>query len=608
MMRKLIWLIFPAHLLIILITMAGLAWYGSIALKDFYLQELDTDLSDRAYMLRPYVDAFVGQKDAASLKKFCTVSGNESATRITIIDPQGKVLADSDEDPDVMENHQNRPEIVEAMSGNKGKSLRFSRTLQTRMLYVAIPLSGVGGKQGPGAIAGVLRVSVPATAINRILQSIRGRMLAGSAGIILLAALVALLVSRHISRPLEIMKANAERLSSGDFSHRMLGLQGKAASLEVATLAASMDKMAAQLDERFRTIINQRNELETVFSCMVESVLAVDSQEHIINLNAAAAQLFGIDKERAKGRLLQEIVRNVPLQRQIAMILDNGSPLEDEIVLPDEDGERFLQTHLVSLRDGSSERDGVLVVMNDVTKLRRLENMRRDFVANVSHELRTPITSIRGYVETLLDERLEDRDNGIKFLEIVLRQSDRLNAIIEDLLSLSRIEQEAESGEIALAEGRLRPVLETAIQTCQIKADQQDVRISLDCPENLWGVMNDTLIEQAVVNLLVNGIKYSERGSMVMVHAGISGRDRDRVLIQVRDTGIGIGKEHLPRLFERFYRSDKARSRNLGGTGLGLAIVKHIVQAHCGTVEVQSREGQGTTFTIGIAGTVREES
>lgn len=607
-MRKLIWLIFPAHLLIILITMAGLAWYGSIALKDFYLQELDTDLSDRAYMLRPYVDAFVGQKDAASLKKFCTVSGNESATRITIIDPQGKVLADSDEDPDVMENHQNRPEIVEAMSGNKGKSLRFSRTLQTRMLYVAIPLSGVGGKQGPGAIAGVLRVSVPATAINRILQSIRGRMLAGSAGIILLAALVALLVSRHISRPLEIMKANAERLSSGDFSHRMLGLQGKAASLEVATLAASMDKMAAQLDERFRTIINQRNELETVFSCMVESVLAVDSQEHIINLNAAAAQLFGIDKERAKGRLLQEIVRNVPLQRQIAMILDNGSPLEDEIVLPDEDGERFLQTHLVSLRDGSSERDGVLVVMNDVTKLRRLENMRRDFVANVSHELRTPITSIRGYVETLLDERLEDRDNGIKFLEIVLRQSDRLNAIIEDLLSLSRIEQEAESGEIALAEGRLRPVLETAIQTCQIKADQQDVRISLDCPENLWGVMNDTLIEQAVVNLLVNGIKYSERGSMVMVHAGISGRDRDRVLIQVRDTGIGIGKEHLPRLFERFYRSDKARSRNLGGTGLGLAIVKHIVQAHCGTVEVQSREGQGTTFTIGIAGTVREES
>ena len=187
-----------------------------------------------------------------------------------------------------------------------------------------------------------------------------------------------------------------------------------------------------------------------------------------------------------------------------------------------------------------------------------------------------------------------------------MRQSDRLKAIIEDLLSLSRIEQEAENGEIVLTEGRLRPVLETAIQTCQIKADQQDVRITLDCPDELWGFMNDTLIEQAVVNLLVNGIKYSEKGSTVAVDAEISGQEKDTILIRVKDTGIGIGKEHLPRLFERFYRSDKARSRKLGGTGLGLAIVKHIVQAHGGTVEVQSREGQGTLFTISLAGAIRE--
>ena len=605
-MRKLIWKIFPANLLIILITMAGCGWYGSIALKDFYLHQLDMDLSDRAHMLRPYVDDFVGHKDFASLKKFCAISGNESATRVTVIDPTGKVLADSDEDSDFMENHQNRPEIIEAMNGKTGKSLRFSRTLKTRMLYIAIPLSGAEDNAGSTAAAGVLRVSVPATAIDETLHSVRGGILAGSGGIILLAALIALLVSRNITRPLEIMKANAERLSKGDFSHRMLGLQGKAASLEVATLAAAMDMMAAQLDERFKTIVNQRNELDTVFSCMVESVLAVDSQERIININTAAATLFGIDKEKAKGRLVQEIVRNVPLQRQIATILDNGKPLEDEIVLPDDGGERFLQTNLVSLRDGGTEREDVLVVMNDVTKLRRLENMRRDFVANVSHELRTPITSIRGYVETLLDEKLEDRENGIKFLEIVLRQSDRLNAIIEDLLSLSRIEQEAENGEIVLTEGRLRPVLETAIQTCQIKADQQDVRITLDCPDELWGFMNDTLIEQAVVNLLVNGIKYSEKGSTVAVDAEISGQEKDTILIRVKDTGIGIGKEHLPRLFERFYRSDKARSRKLGGTGLGLAIVKHIVQAHGGTVEVQSREGQGTLFTISLAGAIWE--
>ena len=188
----------------------------------------------------------------------------------------------------------------------------------------------------------------------------------------------------------------------------------------------------------------------------------------------------------------------------------------------------------------------------------------------------------------------------------MLRQSDRLNAIIEDLLSLSRIEQEKENGEIPLMEGPLRPVLEAAIQTCQIKADQQDIILTLDCPDEIWAVMNDTLIEQAAVNLLVNGIKYSEKGSRVAVRAEIAGADGNKVLIRVTDTGIGIGKEHLPRLFERFYRSDKARSRKIGGTGLGLAIVKHIVQAHGGTVEVQSREGQGTIFTISISGMLRD--
>ncbi len=603
--KKLIWQIFPANLLIILVTMGGFTWYGAIALKDFYLHELDTDLADRAHLVRTTVNEYMGEESYSKLKKFCVISGKESATRITVIDPAGKVLADSDEDAETMENHRDRPEIIEAMHGNVGKSLRFSRTLRTRMFYVAIPLPGSAGKEEPAEIIGVLRMSVPATAIDATLQSIRMKIGIGLAVVILFAAAVALLVSRNISRPLEQMKRGAERLSQGDFSRRMSGLQNKSASLEVAALAFSMDRMAEQLEERFKTIVSQRNELETVFSCMVESVLTVDRNERVINLNKAAAHLFEIDREKAKGKLVQEIVRNVPLQKQIANILETGEPREDEIVLQNADGERFLQTNLVVLHDGKNQSGDVLVVMNDVTKLRHLENMRRDFVANVSHELRTPITSIRGYVETLLDEKLEDRENGVKFLEIVLRQSDRLNAIIEDLLSLSRIEQEAESREIPLTEGCLRPVLEAAIQTCRIKADQQDIHISLDCPGEIWGVMNDTLLEQAVVNLLVNGITYGGKGSTVAVSAEISGQDKNKVLIRVRDTGIGIGREHLPRLFERFYRSDKARSRKVGGTGLGLAIVKHIVQAHGGSVEVQSREGHGATFTLSISGMVR---
>ena len=586
--RKLVWQIFPAILFIILITMGSGAWYGSMALRDFYLNELDGDLAARANLVKMSVDAFLYHKDYAGLRKFCNASGKESSTRITVINPKGKVLADSDEDADQMENHSNRPEIIDAMREQIGKSLRFSRTLRKKMFYVATPLYMDTTDAGEKNIVGVLRMSVPVKTIDSTLLSIRLKIGLGAVVVILISAIVALFVARNISRPLEIMKKGAERMSEGDFNLRMSALLGKSASQEVATLAVAMDKMTEQLQERFQTIVSQRNELETVFSCMVESVLAVDSEEHVLNLNKAAARLFGVDREKVKGRLIQEIVRNVSLQKQIAKILETRESQEGEIVLQDAEGERYLQTSLVSLHDENSESGNVLIVMNDVTNLRHLEGVRRDFVANVSHELRTPITSIRGYVETLLDEKLENRENGIKFLEIVLRQAERLNAIIEDLLALSRIEQESEKGEILLVEGILRPVLEAAVQTCQRKADEQNIQVNLECPDEIWCHMNDTLLEQAVVNLLVNAITYSGKGETVTVSAEPCDRNRKQIMIKVKDTGVGIGKEHLPRLFERFYRSDKARSRKLGGTGLGLAIVKHIVQAHGGEVAVQS--------------------
>ncbi len=600
--RKLIWQIFPASLLLILITIAGGAWYGSLALKDFYLNQLDSGLVARANLIKLSIGDFLQRNDNRDLRTFCTTSGKQSSTRITVIALDGKVLADSDEDADTMENHGSRPEIVEAMHTEIGKSLRFSRTLQKPMFYVAVPLYRQTLGSGKGDIAGVLRMSVPVKAIDDTLRSIRLKMAFGALVVIFIAAVIALIVSRNISRPLEIMKRSAERLSEGDFNLRMSAPLGKSASLEVVTLAVSMDKMAEQLQERFHTIVSQRNELETVFSCMVESVLTIDSHEHILNLNNAAARLFGVDREKAKGRLIQEIVRNVSLQKQIARILETRESQEGEIVLQDVETERYLHTSLVCLNTARNDRGDILIVMNDVTNLRHLEGVRRDFVANVSHELRTPITSIRGYVETLLDEKLEDRENGISFLEIVLRQAERLSAIIEDLLSLSRVEQEEEKGEIQLTDGFLRPVLEAAVQTCQMKADQQNIHVILECADEIWGHMNDTLLEQAVVNLLVNAITYSGKDETVTVSAEISGPVSNKVLVRVRDTGIGIGKEHLPRLFERFYRSDKARSRKLGGTGLGLAIVKHIVNAHGGEVTVQSREGHGATFTICISG------
>ena len=400
------------------------------------------------------------------------------------------------------------------------------------------------------------------------------------------------------------MKKNAEAFARGDFSQRMQGHQSGSASLEVVSLASSMDRMAEMLNEKIRTIETDRKQLDTVFSSMVEAVIAVDVEERIISINAAAARLLGIDHRQAPGKLLQAVVRHIELQVQIGRVLATGESVEKEIVFREQNGEKLLQVRIVTLYDGKARKVGALVVINDVTKLRRLETIRRDFVANVSHELRTPITSIRGYVETLLDGAIDNREDAIKFLQTVQRQSDRLNAIIDDLLALSRIEQESSVGDIHLQEGPLRIVLDSAVQTCQIEADRVGVGLVVDCPEDILVTMNHTLLEQAIVNLLVNAVKYSRRDDVVTVSARLTGEKGDggKVTITVRDTGCGIAAEHLPRLFERFYRSDKARSRAVGGTGLGLAIVKHIVQAHGGRIDVRSQEGVGSEFTITLEG------
>ena len=414
------------------------------------------------------------------------------------------------------------------------------------------------------------------------------------------AFILTFLVSRNISRPLEEMTRGAELYARGDFSRRMLLNTKTTASREIASLATAMDQMADQLDDTINTIISQRNQLETVFSSMVEAVIAVDREERIISINEATAQLFEIERQGTQGKLIQEVIRNTALQEQIERILATGRPFEDEIILESStNGGTYLHTNVVPLHGGGSETIGALIVLNDVTRLRQLENMRSEFVANVSHELRTPITSIRGYVETLLDGALEDREDAEKFLEIVLHQSEQLEEIIDDLLALSRIEREAKQSQIEFEKLPLQMVLEEAVETCRLKAEESGVRLRIDCPADLLLNLNQTLMEQAIVNLLQNGITYSEEGQEVVVTAGeIDTADGRKVQIAVKDSGIGIKEEHLSRLFERFYRSDTARSRKAGGTGLGLAIVKHIVQAHGGHVEVESTVDMGSEFII----------
>jgi two-component system phosphate regulon sensor histidine kinase PhoR len=601
--RKLIWQIFPANVLTILVAIFIVSWYGAEALHEFYLSDTEKDLQSRANLIKPKVLELLHKGDIHGLREYCVNSGRNSGTRITVILEDGKVVADSNENPDIMDNHRQRVEIAKAFAGEVGSSRRFSKTLDENLIYVAIPLLQLhylGDQLFAGdSIHGVLRTSVSVASLDKTLDAIQYRIGLGAFVVMFLAGLATLFISRNITKPLEEMTKSAEQFSRGDFSERMLPVAKKTSSAEVVTLAAAMDRMAELLDEKIQAIVTHRNQLETVFSSMVEAVIAIDIEERIIAINTAAAELFRIDRKKAAGKIMQELVRNVKLQQQISHTLSTREPIEDEIVLPGGSGDRNLQTNIVSLTNGVGEHVGALVVMNDVTNLRRLERVRSDFVANVSHELRTPITSIRGYVETLLDGALDIREDAEKFLEIVLRQSERLSSIIDDLLALSRIEEDSKQGTITLNPGQLLPVIENSVTTCHLKAEQAGVNVAFHCPEGLIVLMNAALLEQAIVNLLTNAIAYSKSGRDVEISID-AGQDEGMIGISVRDRGCGIAPEHLPRLFERFYRSDKARSRAVGGTGLGLAIVKHIAQAHNGRVEVSSTEGEGSTFTIHV--------
>jgi two-component system, OmpR family, phosphate regulon sensor histidine kinase PhoR len=581
---RLFWQIFPAFVVITLMALFAASWYFAHTMKQFHLRQLTVDLIAQARLVEQLVEASFVSGQIDHLDMVAKELGRRAGIRVTLTLPDGTVVADSAADPAQMDSHDQRPEVQTALAGQIGSATRFSDTVQEQMLYVAVPVLVAG------EIRGVVRNALPLTEVAATLQTLQARLATVAALIVLLVVALSLFISRRISQPIEQMKLGAQRFAAGDLEQR-LEVGG---SEELRGLAEAMNEMAGQLDERLRTVLRQRNEQEAVLASMVEGVLAVDGDERILRINRAAAELLGVRPEEVQGRRLQAAVRKADLHRFVDRALAAGAPVEGDIVLRDP-GERYLQAHGTVLRDAEGRKIGALFVLNDITRLRRLENVRRDFVANVSHELKTPITAIKGFVETLLDGAAHSAEDSRRFLNIVRTQADRLNAIIDDLLALSRVEQGEEQDGVPLVDAPLRPVLEAAVQACAMMTTEKSVTVNLFCSPALTARINAPLLEQAVINLLSNAVNYSNPQGKVVIDAG---QHRERITIKVQDWGCGIAQEHLPRLFERFYRVDKARSRKQGGTGLGLAIVKHIVQAHGGEVIVHSTLGQGSVFSI----------
>ncbi len=576
--------LFPPFVILIALSLAAVFWYATVVVENLSREQSTENLTNQAAVLSRLFQGRLSRENAAELDAALKRVNHRIHVRLTIALPTGEALADSIEAVANVTSLASRPEIQEAAAGNVGRAVRRSLASDKDLLFVAMPI-----KEG-AAVTAIVRAAGPMENTQFILRNHRWEIAGIAVVLFLSAALFCFLIARGLSQSLEEVRLGIESLGEGRLDTRLPRPHVE----ELATLTSTFNRAAGALQSKVMIITQERNELEVVLSSMTEAVVVLDTNERLLSVNQAAENLLGIENERVKGRTVQEAVRNTDLHRFVTNTLAGKEPIEGDIVFMGEP-ERFLQAHGAALQDTRGHNIGALVVLNDVTRLKTLENIRRDFVANVSHELKTPITSIKGFLETLREGAMDDPEHAKRFLEIIMKHTDRLDSIIEDLLSLSRIERDAEKGEIALDSGSVGDVIELAAANCRRRAQLREIEIKTTLEPDLVTRVNPQLLEQALINLVDNAVKYSDREKTVEIEAKKLAAE---IIIKVKDKGCGISKEHLSRIFERFYRVDKARSRNVGGTGLGLSIVKHIVNAHGGRVAVDSSPNKGSVFSI----------
>ena len=576
------------------ITSLAAGLYLDHALREFAVTALEARLASAGAILHDDARAtLLNGADAPRAQRFVTGAAARTGARVTLIAPDGRVVGESErsaEDLPLLENHRQRPEVMAALEGRIGRNLRRSATVQAPLLYVALPVSG------DGQVIGVLRLALPLSAVTASYSTLHQVMLAGGAVALVVALGIGLFVAGRVTRPVVEMQSIARQMSQGNFRVRA----PTRSTDEIGTLGRSLNVLATRLREKIEDLEQERAKVTAILDGMIEGVIAVDGHEHILLMNERARAIFNLGPVRGERKPFLEVIRNAELHEvfRASRGMPAGSVVQREVCLTLPAG-RVLQVHGIPLLLAGGET-GVVIVINDITELRRLEQVRTEFVANVSHELRTPLTAINGYVETLLGGALEEPDNARKFLGIVHRQGERLGRLIDDLADLSNIELGRVS--LSLAPTDLDEVLESVLAVMLPRARAREVSVGVEMAPGLPAVKADhDRLAQILINLVDNAVKYTPGGGSVTIRAAEA--EHGMVEVSVTDTGVGIPAADLPRITERFYRVDKARSRELGGTGLGLAIVKHLVLAHAGELKIESEIGRGTTvrFTLPVS-------
>ncbi|QAY68429.1 two-component system histidine kinase PnpS [Paenibacillus protaetiae] len=508
---------------------------------------------------------------------------DKAGARVTFIAGDGTVLGDSVSDPKSMENHSSRKEFIDARSKGTGRAIRNSATLRQNYLYVAVPVN----PSDPDSM--IVRLSMSLKDVEQGITQLWAALIGWLLLLCVIAALISFRIAKSLTYPLEQITNVAKRITRMDYRARVKVQKQD----EIGELGHAINAMAESLQVQMSRIQRNETQLETVLDNMINGIVMIDTSGRFLLMNRRAEEVLGFSAKELVGRHYTEAKQQYELAQMIQECLQTGKLVRDEITFyfPEE---RLLELNLVPVHPDTSEFAGVLLVLQDVTAVRRLERVRSEFVANVSHELKTPIAAVKGFAETLLSGGVKDEETARSFLQIIFDESDRLNRLISDILELSKVESRRVP--LVFSPIEMESFINKTVKVIESQAAKKLIQLNVSLEEGLYVEADEDRLRQILMNLLANGISYTPEGGKVFVR--VESLDEDHISIAISDTGIGIPKKDLPRIFERFYRVDKARSRSSGGTGLGLSIVKHLVELHKGTISVASELGEGSTFTI----------